>query len=175
MPIMNNNYSFFSFIVTALLLITACYSTKSVYWEKSKKEKVLLGYTSSSQLDNAKIFPWYYYGIRAYHPNDSLVQLIKPLSDSLGVLIVAGTWCGDTQTELPKMMRLLQKINTNDSLVNIQLVNRAKSNLYFQAKTMHVKAIPCFIFYKQGKEIGRIIEHANNSYEADLLKILLNR
>jgi hypothetical protein len=100
---------------------------------------------------------------------------MKPLTDSLGVLIVAGTWCGDTQIELPKMMRLLQKLAINDSLIAIQLVDRKKQNRFFITKPMHVKAIPCFIFYKQGKEIGRIIEHPSVSIEADLLLILKNK
>ena len=172
---MKNYNSLLALFLIGLNLISACKTPTAVYWEKSQKEKIFLGHTTSKLLDNAKIFPWYYYGKRAYHPNDSLVQYLKPLTDSLGVMIVAGTWCGDTQIELPKMMRLLQKLEINDSLVAIQLVDRKKQNRFFITKPMHVKAIPCFIFYKQGKEIGRIIEHPSVSIEADLLLILKNK
>lgn len=36
----------------------------------------------------------------------------------------------------------------------------------------HIKHTPTFIFYKNGKEIGRYIEHAKQSIEKDILKIL---
>ena len=38
-------------------------------------------------------------------------------------------------------------------------------------KGFNVKNTPTFIFYRDGKEIGRYIEHSRQSMEKDLLKI----
>jgi len=158
--------------ILAFFSLTACAGVKTSIWQKDKKENILVGHARKVDLDQAKQFPWYYYGKRAYQVNDSVCTILKPLTDSLSVLIVAGTWCGDTQIELPKAIKLLEKLNINDSLVEIQLQNRKKQNPFFNARALQVKAIPCFIFYKQGKEIGRMIEHPEKSFEIDLLSIL---
>jgi hypothetical protein len=159
-------------LILSFNTFSACTSLKTSVWQKDKKENILIGHTNKKDLDNAKLFPWYYYGKRAYQVNDSVCTLLKPYTDSVSVLIIAGTWCGDTQIEMPKAFRLFEKLNINDSLIDIQLQNRKKQNPFFNAKAIQVKAIPCFIFYEQGREIGRIIEHPEKSFELDLLTIL---
>jgi hypothetical protein len=161
--------------ILAFFSLIACAEVKTIVWQKDKKENILVGHVNKIDLDQAKLFPWYYYGKRAYQLNDSVCTILKPLTDSLSVLIIAGTWCGDTQIELPKAIKLFEKMNINDSLVEIQLQNRKKQNPFFKAQALQVKAIPCFIFYKKGKEIGRIVEHPEKSFEIDLLSILSNQ
>jgi hypothetical protein len=158
--------------ILAFCGLSACSAVKTSVWQKDKKEYTLVGHVRKLELDQAKLFPWYYYGKRAYQVNDSVCSILKPLTDSLSVLIVAGTWCGDTQIKLPKAIKLFEKLNINDSLVEIQLQNRKKQNPFFNAQALQVKAIPCFMFYKHGKEIGRMIEHPEKSFEIDLLSIL---
>jgi hypothetical protein len=52
-------------------------------------------------------------------------------------------------------------------------VNREKQGLSDEAEELDIEFVPTIIFYKDGSEIGRIVETPAESLEKDLLKILL--
>ena len=51
-------------------------------------------------------------------------------------------------------------------------VDRLKKTHDYSIKELKIKRVPTFIFYKEGKEIGRIIESPNETLEKDFLKIV---
>ena len=51
-------------------------------------------------------------------------------------------------------------------------VSREKKGLSNEAEGLDIEFVPTFIFYKDGKEIGRIVETPAESLEKDLLKIV---
>ncbi|MFN4082213.1 MAG: thioredoxin family protein [Bacteroidia bacterium] len=92
----------------------------------------------------------------------------------MGVLIVAGSWCSDTKLHLPALIKVLNECNVTNEKVLLYFVDFNKKTDVFDAKALQIELIPTFIFYKNGKEIGRIIETPKVSIEDDLLKILNN-
>jgi len=87
-----------------------------------------------------------------------------------------GTWCGDSQREVPKFYKVLEAANFPENNLRIVGLNNVKEQ-YKQGpngeeKGLNVHRVPTFIVYnKKGKEIGRIVEHPVESLEADLLNI----
>ena len=51
-------------------------------------------------------------------------------------------------------------------------VNRSKSTPDNLQEGFNIERVPTFIFYKEGKEIGRFVEFPQESVEADMLKIV---
>ena len=57
----------------------------------------------------------------------------------------------------------------NYQMVGITIGKKTPDNLQ---KGYAIKHTPTFIFYKNGKEIGRFVEHSGKIFEKDILKIV---
>jgi tetratricopeptide (TPR) repeat protein len=143
----------------------------------AQKEQRLLGICSAKDLEQQPYDTWYKPNYESYNPSAEIVSQLKKLrSDKFKLKIVFGSWCGDSKREVPKMMKVLSTIGFPEK--NIQLIGVHDSiNVYKQApnheeKGLNIYRVGTFIFYKNNKEIGRIVEYPIESIERDLLKIL---
>lgn len=87
-------------------------------------------------------------------------------------LLVAGSWCGDTKTELPKILKIfeLSKIESeNIILIGVGRNKSIKSKLFH---TLEIEKVPTLFILKNDKIIGKIIEFPKQSWESDIAKIL---
>ena len=84
-----------------------------------------------------------------------------------------GTWCGDSQRDVPNFYKILDEANFNYKNLELVTVNRQKKANGLE-EGFDITHVPTFIFYKDGKEIGRFVEHAldDSTVEEDFLKIL---
>jgi thiol-disulfide isomerase/thioredoxin len=148
-------------------------SNKVLFTQKKDGSDIILnGTIEKKYLNNSKKFPWFYYGYQAYQPKDSIVQLIKAHVSDLGFMVFAGSWCGDTQKELPAFFKVAQLSNIKENQIQLIMLDRNKISWFMNPKIMGVKHIPCIIVYRKDKEIGRIIETVKVSMEEDLLNII---
>ena len=99
---------FYTCIVIALLF--ACKSNHTFTTKKEGSDIILNGFVERKYLNNPKLFPWFYYGYQAYQPKDSIISILKEDSSKLSFLIFAGSWCGDTQKELPAFYKVADKM-----------------------------------------------------------------
>jgi len=83
-----------------------------------------------------------------------------------------GTWCGDSKRETPHFYKILDQTGFNINNLQLITVNRNKKTPDNLQEGFDVKRVPTFIFYKDGKEIGRYVEYARESLEKDILKIV---
>lgn len=135
---------------------------------KSGNDVVWVGKARTKDLIDKKKFPWFESGFSAFH-----VQSVDTTNkDTWKVTIVAGTWCSDTQRELPKWVKILKERRIPQSNTQILLVDHAKSNPWFSPWSMDITNIPAIIFYKNGQEIGRLIEQTGNNTEHEIDSIL---
>lgn len=58
-----------------------------------------------------------------------------------------GTWCGDSKREVPKLYKILEA-------------------------SLNIHRVPTVIFYKDGKEVNRIVEHPIKTFEEDIQNII---
>ena len=63
-------------------------------------------------------------------------------------------------------------LEENYEMIGITIGKKTPDNLQ---KGYAIKQTPTFIFYRDGKEIGRFVEHSKKSLEKDILKILRER
>jgi hypothetical protein len=96
----------------AIVLITlmSCKHEKvynQVVKDETTGEDIYIGYVNVEGL-KADIFKDFYNnGLHNYEPNDSLVQALKPYLDDITFRVIMGTWCSDTQEEIPRLLNVL--------------------------------------------------------------------
>ena len=84
-----------------------------------------------------------------------------------------GTWCDDSKREIPNFYKILDNAKFNYLNLEMVAVDKSKKAKGLE-KGYDIIRVPTFIFYKDGKEIGRFVEHAldGSSIEQDILKIV---
>jgi thiol-disulfide isomerase/thioredoxin len=74
------------------------------------------------------------------------------------VRVLFGTWCHDSQREIPKLLRMLEDINLKPEKISLIGLDYDKNEPLNRGEMLGVKRTPTIIFYKDEIEIGRIEE-----------------
>ncbi|MEN8222781.1 MAG: thioredoxin family protein [Acidobacteriota bacterium] len=108
-----------------------------------------------------------------YSFDPGIIEILKSKADKFtSVDIYFAFWCGDSETNVPPLMRILDEIGKTGIKVNYFIVNRKKPGDKYYFEKLKVERIPAFIFFKDNRETGRIIENPKKTLEEDLLEIL---
>jgi thiol-disulfide isomerase/thioredoxin len=148
----------------------------SGYIFAQKADPKLLGACTLQQLEKEPYSSWYTKNLTAYEPNSEIVEAIKKTNPSnYSVKIFFGSWCGDSKRELPKMIKLLEKLSFPTKNLTLIAVNDS-TEVYKQSPQreeagLNIFRVPTFIFYENNKEAGRIVEYPATTMERDLLQI----
>lgn len=105
-----------------------------------------------------------------YQLSNDDVETLSQLNEPLDIKVYFGTWCHDSKREVPRFMHLVQQSpNLNASYFAL---DERKSDPQGLAKKNDVRYTPTFIVYRNGKEIGRIIEKPKVSLARDIVEML---
>ena len=100
-------------------------------------------------------------------------NLLDPaLFRDIEIYVLFGTWCHDSQREVPRFLKLLSDSKVSENQINLIGLNFMKNESQDRGKKFKIKKTPTFIILRNQLEIGRIVERPEISLEADLLKIL---
>ena len=130
------------------------------------------GEFSRDQLENSTHNNWFLENYNAHPLNKVLVSQIDSLFDDIEVTIYMGTWCEDSQREVPGFFKIIDALEANDQVRPIVGLNEDKVSHDGSAEQAGVTNVPTFIFSKDGEEINRIVEFPIISLEQDILDIL---
>ena len=83
-----------------------------------------------------------------------------------------GTWCEDSQREVPAMMKILDQAGYKTGEMEIIAIDEDKRTKEGLEKAYDLTYVPALIFFDGEKEINRIVEFPINSLEQDILDIL---
>ena len=87
-----------------------------------------------------------------------------------------GTWCGDSKQEVPRFYKVLEACEfPEDQLTVIALSSKPymyKKSPNHEEAGLNIHRVPTFIFYKDRKEVNRIVEHPIETFEKDMLNIV---
>lgn len=109
-----------------------------------------------------------------YEPDSSLIDTLKSkVGNNLKIDVYLAFWCGDSKRNVPLFLKIVDQIGSKSLEVKYFTVKRKpnKETKYFVEK-LKVERVPTFIFYRDGKEIGRIIENPENNMLEDFLGIV---
>lgn len=119
----------------------------------------------------------------AYEPAPDLVKALAYLPRDVTVTVVLGTWCSDSQREVPRFWKVLDEADPEGLDLVMIGVGRADAPEAAAWEAEHgvepgyrerfaIEYVPTFIVTEDGREIGRIVETPEVSLEADLCGIL---
>lgn len=109
----------------------------------------------------------------AYTSDNESIKYLKDAFSAdkkLHVLVVFGTWCGDSKANVPDFFKVADQANITK--VKYLAVNRKKKAGDIDMSKLDIQFVPTFIVYKGDVEIGRIIESPSYTLEHDLVEML---
>lgn len=176
------------YLLLIVLGVTACGNSKKTKSSISTKKSiieipkqnigkdwsgndVLVGTVSLEQL---KYFTkdWLKEESQKYPINSTVLNEIKPLLKGKDVVLVMGTWCEDSQREVPGMIKVLEESEFPMNRLTIITVDEDKVSPNKREKEVELFKVPTLIFYDNGEELNRIVEFPIGSLEQDILSIL---
>lgn len=140
--------------------------------ETPAQDKMLLGLQERDALKQAPFNSWYDVNYSEYEPDPEMVEKLKPLADGLEVTVFMGTWCGDSKREVPAFFKLLDQLGVAEDKVTLITMNREKTTPENLEEGLDITNVPTLIFFKDGKELNRIVEYPIESLEEDMYAIL---
>ena len=155
---------FFGFQLTAQM--------NSMVVDPKTKTKMLIGYCDKKGLQKDIYGIYFKSQYDVYSPADVYIKKLEEKIDDVEITIVLGTWCSDSQREVPRFYKVLNEAGYNDKRVKVIAVDKNKEAIVVDISDMNIKRVPIFIIYKNEKEIGRIVETPKKSLERDLWNIV---
>jgi thiol-disulfide isomerase/thioredoxin len=160
---------FFLFIFA--IALSSCSAQQEVTAIKNNRGD-LVGFANKESFNQRPYNTWFTQNFDAYKPDLATVSSLKTALKGIKIKGFMGTWCGDSKRETPRFYKILEQADFNFKNLDLITVNRSKKTPDDLQEGLNIKRVPTFIFYKDGKEIGRYVEYARESLEKDLLKIV---
>ena len=140
--------------------------------ETNEQGDILVGSIQKDDLSQAPHSAWFEPTYQAYEPSPQALETIKNNIGEYDIKIFMGTWCGDSRREVPKFYKLLEKSNYDLDKLEVQAVRYDKTLPNDLQKQYDIHHVPTIIFYKNGEEVDRFVEYAQDSLEEDIAKIV---
>ncbi|MBI5662326.1 MAG: thioredoxin family protein [Ignavibacterium album] len=164
-----------NFILILILLITSkifAQQFNNSTIDTVKNKKMLIGYCTREAFQDTAFKDWFDEQYNSYQPDYETIDQLEGKLDDVTITIVMGTWCSDSREQIPAFYKILDELNYPSDKVTLICVDRKKKGLSNEADGLNIELVPTIIFYRNGEEIGRIIETPQESLEKDLLGII---
>ncbi len=161
----------FIFFLMLAATIYAQETCKIIIDEKSEKP-MIIGETHREMFNDTSFAWWFNSEYDEYKINEDALKCLKNIDEDYKIEIVMGTWCSDSRREVPRFLKILDTLDFAKENIEIINVDRDKKDLNGKVDSLKIELVPTFIFYKDGKEHGRIIEVPENTLEEDFANIV---
>lgn len=141
-----------------------------------KGKEMLLGEIDKKGLTTNSFNQWFSKNHDEYLVNSNVVNRLKDSLNQYEIKVFLGTWCGDSKKEVPRFYKIIEATKFPEEQLHVVAVDRTeeayKQSPNGEEKGLNIHRVPTFIFYKNGKEINRIVEHPKETLERDILSIV---
>lgn len=165
-------------VMLFLITYTATITAQSFNLETTtqKEDTILIGKINKKRLSSSPYSNWFTKNYSEYKPKKESIEFLKTELNQYTITIFMGTWCGDSKREIPRVYKILNDSEFSINRITTIAVSRDettyKQSLGGEQEGLNIHRVPTIIFYKNGKEINRIIETPNMSLEEDMINIL---
>lgn len=166
----------FKLLFILILLITG-FSAKSQEMNKTTIDKrfnkeILIGFCDRMGLQEGDFGEMFKLGYKDFKPDKEIIKKLKKEKNNFSIVLVMGAWCPDCQDLVPCFYKILDESDIGDKSLKVICVDGYKKCDDVELEKYKIEKVPTFIFYRKGKEIGRIIEHPKGLLEEDMLRII---
>ncbi|KYG83293.1 hypothetical protein AWN68_00315 [Roseivirga echinicomitans] len=138
----------------------------------TRVDKILNGPITKEGLQQMPYKLWFNTNYKTYRVNTELLKDAKKKKiKDLKILAFMGTWCHDSNREIPRLMRIMDDMGIADQL-ELYALDVDKTSLKGKEKGYDIKNTPTIIFYLNGEEVKRVIEEPEGTFEEELVRIL---
>ncbi len=161
-------------VVLLAFLMFSCANQKVANQQNQPQaEEMLIGQFTESNLKENKYATWYLPEYNEYIVETKKLNDVKGAINDFEIETFMGTWCGDSKREVPRLYKILEAVDYPTQKMKIYGVNRQKKTKNGEEIGKNISHVPTIIFYKNGKEVGRIIESPVTGYlEEDIAMII---
>jgi thiol-disulfide isomerase/thioredoxin len=145
--------------------------------EEEEEEPKLLGRCTAQQLDQEPFAQWFHEPYGDYEPNPEVLASLREVgTEGVDITVFFGTWCGDSQREIPRLLKLLDEMEFPAAQLTLVAVDgadeAAKRSPDGEEKGLEIYKVPTVVVSRDDREVARVVEHPVLSLERDLLAIL---
>jgi hypothetical protein len=144
---------------------------KLVVDEKSGKQ-MLIGVCDRTAFADTNFAWWYDSEYNNYKVDSLFLKNIGNKLNDVEIKVIMGSWCSDSRREVPRLIKILDKIKFNQQNLKLICVDRKKEWPEGDIGNLEIKLVPTIIFSEMGIEKGRIVESPKETLEKDMLKLL---
>ncbi len=163
----------FLFLLALIYSVSLFAQDYKVTVDEDNEEPLILGYCPLSILSDSLFDNTWTTEYNNYTPDFEILDKLEGKLDSINITIVFRSTCSDSREQLPRFFKILNELNYNLNRITLIGVNREKHGLSNEADGLDIQFVPTIIFYKDGNEIGRIVETPYENMEKDLSMFVL--
>ncbi|MEO1262989.1 MAG: thioredoxin family protein [Bacteroidota bacterium] len=130
----------------------------------------LLGPISRIDLQQAPFNEWFESGYQSYLPDSAAISNVD--LNGVKIMTFMGTWCSDSQREMPHLYKILDEINYPENKLDVIAIDEDKAQPEEEIRKWSIEYVPTIILLKNEIEVGRIVEAPAETLEKDLLQML---
>ncbi len=107
-----------------------------------------------------------------YVPDPAAISTIRAQAPGLQALVFVAIWCGDCQRELPRFFRIADQAGIAGENLTLIALDRTMRDAEGLAARWNVCCVPTFIFLRDARELGRVLERPSGTLEGDIARML---
>lgn len=135
----------------------------------------ILGKINRTNLLTYEHSQWFKKEYDAFKINPEWITEMQPLAQGLRYKLFLGTWCEDSQREVPGMLKILDALGMKNSDIVMFATDEDKKTPDQYELGLNITNIPTLIFYKGEEELNRIVELPVETLYKDFAAILTNK
>jgi len=165
-------YLFTLILLFIFPLICFAQDYNSIIIDDKSEKPMLIGYCTREAFIDTSFSGWWNEEYDMYEVDDTTTGELKTHFNDIEIKLVLGTWCSDSRREVPRFYKILDEMEYPSENISLINVNREKVGLEDEVDGLEINFVPTFIFYGNGKELGRIVETPYESLEKDILELV---
>jgi thiol-disulfide isomerase/thioredoxin len=112
---------------------------------------------------------WFLKGYESYAVNERIIDSLKSSLQGRSIVLVLGTWCSDSQEQVPAVLKILDNINFPAADIRFYGIDKEKKLPAEIVAQYKINSVPTIIVLQpNGTEVTRIVETPLKSLEEDL-------
>ena len=167
---------YFLILILPILLsaLSSAQIENQITVDEETSKPMLIGLFDRNAFSDTSFSSWFNNEYDNYIVDTLTINLVANRIRDINFTIVMGSWCSDSRKQIPRLLKILDFLNYQESKIQMLAVDRDKKAGDCDINYLKVKLFPTIILYKEDIEVGRIVESPRKSLEEDLVNIIFS-